>query len=715
MLETVPSAAAADSPTSPAVRRILQRLGRLFAKQDFSGLLVVASELLAASPNHAVGRRARAVALLNLGDPADAAAAVAGADLPGAMDVEAASLLGLARLRLGLTAEARSTLELACAIDPTYAPAWANLGALLALQRDRPAASRAFRRALRLQPGLAGARVAYARLLLEGGRKREAREALEAGANLPGADETFHLMLARVCSQLHDREGELRAATAAVEAAPRSAEARRVLGSALSLGHRYGEALPHFRAGMRLEPSDPRFVASLAETQRKLGAHGDARATLRRALKRWPEAASLHASLAGHHLERKAPARALGAAQRAVEFAPSEPMSHTTLGAVLFNLGRLDEAMAAYRTALTLDPRDPTIWNALGLIHGMQGRTLEAVRCFKRGLALDPYHPVCLFSLGLAALSLGDWESGWALYEWRWLGSSIGMNQARPHVPGVPWWAGGPLTDKRLLVLGEQGHGDNLQFVRLLPLLEGPARVRLSMARPLIRLLEHSLTDLPFPLEIVERDKAPAGDVDAFITLLSLPARLGLTQETLPPFTPWLKADPDEAAAWRERLSGESRPKVGFVWRGNPDLSSDRWRSTELSLWRGLLRRRDVRWVSLQKLEGGSRRELQALARRDVIDWTDELGDFAATAALIEALDLVITVDTSVAHLAGAMGKPVWLLNRTGGEWRWGARQTGSIWYPSMRIFNQAQPLHWAPVLAHVGYELGRWSRQTRL
>ena len=185
MLETVPSAAAADSPTSPAVRRILQRLGRLFAKQDFSGLLVVASELLAASPNHAVGRRARAVALLNLGDPADAAAAVAGADLPGAMDVEAASLLGLARLRLGLTAEARSTLELACAIDPTYAPAWANLGALLALQRDRPAASRAFRRALRLQPGLAGARVAYARLLLEGGASARRAKRSRRGPTCP--------------------------------------------------------------------------------------------------------------------------------------------------------------------------------------------------------------------------------------------------------------------------------------------------------------------------------------------------------------------------------------------------------------------------------------------------------------------------------------------------------------------------------------------------
>jgi tetratricopeptide (TPR) repeat protein len=689
----------------------LQGLARLFERQDFACLLTASDDLLTASPNHPVGRRARAVALLNLGDPAAAAGAVAGADLPGAADAEAASLLGLARLRLGLAVEARATLERACAIDPGYAPAWANLGAAAATQGDRQAASRAFRRALRLQPGLAGARVAYARLLLETGHKREARASLEAGAELPGADETLHLALARVCSDLHDRDGEIRAATAAVESAPKSAEARRVLGSALAMARRHSEALPHFRAGMRLAPSDPRFAAGLAETQRKLGAYRGARATLARALKRWPDAASLHAGLAGHHLERKAPARALLAARRAVELAPTEALSHATLGAVLFNLGRLDESMGAYRAALALDPRDPTIWNAIGLILGMQGRTLEAVSCFKRGLALDPHHPVCLFSLGLAALALGDWESGWPLYEWRWLGSSIGMNQARPHVPGVAWWAGAPLKGKRLLVLGEQGHGDNLQFVRLLPLLEGPTKVRLSMAKPLIRLMEQSLVDLPFPLEIIERDKAPPGDADSFITLLSLPARVGLTQDTLPAFVPWLKADPGETAGWRKRLAGERRPKVGFVWRGNPDLSSDRWRSTDLSLWQGLLRRRDVRWVSLQKLEGANRRERQVLERHDVIDWTDELGDFAATAALAAALDLVIAVDTSVAHLAGAMGKPVWLLNRTGGEWRWGARQTSSVWYPSMRIFNQAQPLRWDPVLAHVGAELGRWSR----
>lgn len=693
------------------LRRALKRLARLFAAGDHKGLLSASEELAATFPANPVIRRAKAVALLNLGNPAAAAAAVADADLPSAADAEAASLLGLARFRLGQFAEARAAIDRACAIDPRYPPGWANLGALLAAQGDRVGAGRALRRALRLQPRLGSARIAYAQLLDGAGRRRDARQLLAEGAALPGAEVDIHLTLARLCSQMRDQPGELVAAAAAVTAAPRSAEAYRVLGTALYNARRYAEALPQLRKGVRLAPFDPRFAMSIAETQRKLGAHRAARATLRRALARWPGALALYVALANLHMDRKKMDRALAAARRAVELGPTEPYAHTTLGAVLYQMSRLDEAMSAYRVAISLDPRDVNACNAVGLIHTIQGRPMEAVRWFKRGLSVDPENPYCLFSLGLSALALGDWESGWPLYEWRWLGSSMELNQARPDVPGVAWWAGGSVRNRRLLVLGEQGHGDNLQFVRLLALLDNPAKVRLSMAGPLRRLMAQSLAHLPFPVEIIDRDSIAPGDSELFVTLLSLPARLELTQETLPPFKPWLLTDPAEAAAWRERLAGDDRPKVGFVWRGNPTLGTDIWRSTDIGLWDELLRRKDIRWVSLQKLEPKFRPERDALARYGVVDWTDELTDFAATAALVEGLDLVIAVDTSVAHLAGALGKPVWLLNRTGGEWRWGSGYTETTWYPSMRIFNQRELTQWAPVLRRVGSELTRWRR----
>lgn len=699
---------AARQAAQPSPRE-LRRLAGRFARGDFAGLLTAAESLLDRFPDDATARRAQAAALLQLGRPAEAARALHAADAPGARSAEAASLLGLARLRCGQLAQARHALDRALAIDRRHAPAWANLGALRASQGDRGGAARAFRRALALDPGLADARCDHARLLLEAGRKRQARELLQAGA--AGAPAELQLLLVRVCAELGDRQGELRAAVAAVAAAPRSGAARLALGSALMQIRRYDAAAAAFRAARRRMPSEPDAVLRLAEALRRQQRPAAALSLLASALRRWPDAAPLHQMRARLLLDRRNPEAALAAARTAVAEAPAQASPRFTLASVLGRLGQVEEGLAACDAGLALDPRDPAGWNTKGALYAQHGRLSAAVRCYRRGIACRPDHPQCLFGLGLVALTLGDWASGWPLYEWRWLGSNFDIGLARPELPGGRWWAGGALDGRRLLVMGEQGHGDTLQFSRLLALLPRPAAVRLAVGQPLLRLMRQSLGTMPFPVEVVDRSAMPAAEGDDFITLMSIPARVGLTQDGLPPFAPWLRADPSEVRAWCTRLGEPQRPRVGFVWRGNPELAGDRWRSIVLDEWRPLLERGGVEWISLQKLEGPREHERRILARHGIADFSDGLRDFADTAALIETLDLVIAVDTSVAHLAGALGKPVWLLNRANSEWRWGWKQTGSAWYPSMRIFNQAKLGEWTPVLARVARELGRWMR----
>jgi tetratricopeptide (TPR) repeat protein len=699
------------SAAGPANRQ-LKRLAHDFARGNFDALLRAADALLVEWPDHASVRRARAVALLRLGRPAEAAAGLAGAEAPGRRDAEAASLRGLALFKCGDFDSARQTLDRALAIDRRFAPAWANLGALLAAQDKKADAARAFRKALEIEPSLADARCDYARLLIADGRKQEACKVLELGAADGNASTELYLLQSALYVSLQDRVRAVSTARAAVAAQPRSSEARGTLGNALMAMKRHEEALAEYRASLRLAPGDMRAIAGMVEALRKLRRFAPAKSLLTRALRGNPESALLFRALAGVMVDRKDYAAALKAATQATVVAPDDAAAYFMRGAALLGMGRTEQAQLAYEKGLSLDEHHAGGWNGLALTQVRSGNFRAAIRSLKRGLKQTREHPECLFSLGLVALTLGDWATGWPLYEWRWLGSSLGFDLPRPDVPGVAWWAGGALAGKRLLVLGEQGHGDNMQFVRLLKLLPSPACVRLAVSRPLHRLMRKSLADLPFPVEIVDLAAAPLDGCDAFITLMSIPARVGLTQETLPAFAPWLHADAAETLAWQQRLAPMARPRVGFVWRGNPELTNDRWRSTELAEWEGLLSREDVTWVSLQKLEAGHAQERRLLASHKVIDWTDELKDFAATSALIQSLDLVIAVDTSVAHLAGALDKPVWLLNRASSEWRWGWRRRTSIWYPSMRIFNQDVMGEWSPVFQRMQQELRRWSRK---
>jgi hypothetical protein len=299
------------------------------------------------------------------------------------------------------------------------------------------------------------------------------------------------------------------------------------------------------------------------------------------------------------------------------------------------------------------------------------------------------------FNLAASLLLVGQFDEGWREYEWRWK-----QEKKKPHLRGFsqPLWDGGDIGDRILLLHAEQGLGDTLQFCRYVPAIAAGRRVVLEVQRPLVPLL----AGLP-GLERIVAQGDPLPPFDLHCPLLSLPLVLGTTLETIPGQTPYLRADPQRTAAWRERVGQLDGLKVGLVWAGNQAMSGDRRRSARLELFSELADLPGVSFVSLQKGPAASQSPPSGLILHD---WTDDLQDFGETAALIEALDLVIGVDTAVVHLAGALGRPVWLLNRFDRCWRWLLNRDDSPWYPTLRQFRQSQPGDWRGVLREVRAEL---------
>jgi hypothetical protein len=317
-----------------------------------------------------------------------------------------------------------------------------------------------------------------------------------------------------------------------------------------------------------------------------------------------------------------------------------------------------------------------------------QGRLAEAATCYEQALHLKPDYADAHLNLAYSWFFRGDLEAGWPEYEWRWKRRGFPQPSFRQ-----PLWDGSSLQGQTILLFAEQGLGDTLQFIRYAPLVrQHGATVIVQCQEPLLRLLA---TCAGIHRLVPEGCALPPFDVQA--PLLSLPRILRTTLATIPAKVPYLSVDPGLSTHWQRRLSDVEGFKVGIVWQGNPEQARDRRRSVPLLAFTPLAVIPGVRLVSLQK--GAGRAQLPDLADRlGLLDMTDRLKDFADTAALISQLDLVITVDTAVAHLAGALGVPVWLALASSADWRWLLEREDSPWYPSMRLFRQSTWGDWAGV-----------------
>ncbi len=489
---------------------------------------------------------------------------------------------------------------------------------------------------------------------------------------------------------------------AAIKINPRVPDAWVNRGIALHALKRSEEALASFDQALALNPADIGAVNQRANVLLGLGRHADALAAFDRvlaAMPRHPEA-RLSRGIALAALGRPEPA--LAEFDAVIGMSPGNPAAHYNRGIALFDLGRYAEAVAASERTLALAPDHVKALHNRGMALQALNRFQEALASYDAAIARQRDYADAHFNRSLALLTLGDLPSGFAAYEWRW--QRTGMpNERRGH--GRPLWLGEfPLQRKTILLQAEQGLGDTIQFARYVPpIARTGAKVILEVQRELVPLL----VGMEGASSVVGRGEAlPPFDVQS--PLGSLPLALKTELSTIPAEIPYIKSDPARVAKWQSRLNERGgrgrRPRIGIAWAGNAKHGNDRNRSIALAELAPLFSL-DKPFVAIQRDLRDDDASLLA-AHRQVMPIGDALDDFADTAAVLDLVDLVITVDTSVAHLAGAMGRPVWILLPFSPDWRWTLIGESSRWYPTARLFRQPSPRDWASVVAQVRSEL---------
>lgn len=425
---------------------------------------------------------------------------------------------------------------------------------------------------------------------------------------------------------------------------------------------------------------------------------------------------------------------------RAVAVDPYSVRCQMNLGLSLggMGLGRTEDAIAAFRKAIELDPNVAEAWSNLGNELRTEGKFEEAMDCYRRALRLKENFPeaqcnlgVCLqeteptldgaiaayekslemqhdfalghWNLGFARMLLGDFQRGLPELEWRFETRTISKRRQFPQ----PQWDGRDINGRTILIHAEQGLGDSIHMVRYLPMLAARgARIVLECPAPLVRLLQTA----PGIERIIPAGR-PVPTFDVHCPTLSLPLAFKTTLATIPAQVPYLWPDSDYLDLWKRRIGvGPDHRSIGLVWAGRPENRNDRNRSMRLEQFAPLAAARGVRFFSLQKGAGAEQAKCPP-AGMELIDLTAELYDFADTAAMIAVLDLVITVDTAVAHLAGAMGKADWVLLPRMPDWRWLLEREDSPWYPTARLFRQKTRGDWTEVMQRVAAALDSGSR----
>jgi hypothetical protein len=379
---------------------------------------------------------------------------------------------------------------------------------------------------------------------------------------------------------------------------------------------------------------------------------------------------------------------------------PTLAEAHLNRGNALKELEHWAEALAAYDAVLRLRPGDAVALSNRGIVLKELHRFDEALGDFDRAIACDPTNITARYNRGLLALLLGRLPEGFDDYETRWLDPRGSLHALRRDFTAPRWNGDEPLGGRRILLYAEQGFGDTLQFCRYIPTIAAAgAHVVLEVPAALVALL----ADLEGVTRIVAAGRA-LPTFDCHCPLMSLPFAVGTTLATIPHRIPYLHAEAAKVQAWRARLAGLPRPWVGLAWAGSPVHRNDRNRSMALHTLLTALPA-ELRYVSLQKFVPASDRAVLDAAGR-LHDWTDELHDYSDTAALIEALDVIVAVDTSVAHLAGSLGKPCWVMLPFHPDWRWLLDRRDSPWYPSLVLFRQPARGDWDDVLVRVAAAL---------
>jgi predicted O-linked N-acetylglucosamine transferase (SPINDLY family) len=476
---------------------------------------------------------------------------------------------------------------------------------------------------------------------------------------------------------------------------------------------RWPEAEAALRQALALLPENVEALNNLGLVLQARGRHDEAGEAYRRALALKPGHVEALNNLGTLHQEMRRPAEAEACYREVLAAQPNHVNALNNLGTLLKEAGRCDDAAALYHRVLEIDPGFHRSWNSLGQLAKERGDHAEAMRCYQRSLALAPGNADTLYNIALADLHFGHLKRGFAGYEVRYHPRSQNKSAPRPPALGCPMWQGEPLAGKHIALVREQGLGDQLQFCRYAGMLrDAGAEVTLIVDGPLVELFK----SLDGPTRVIAPGQMHAHRYDFWAFLLSLPHRLGTDTGCIPAHVPYLHAPAAKVAAWRERLARPPgvRATVGLVWGGNKDHANNRNRSAHLATLAPLLELPGLRFVSLQK--GEPAEELRQSRWKDqVLDLDAELNDYTDTAAAMEAIDLLISVDTSVVHLAGAMDKPCWVMVAHGPDWRWLRKGESTGWYPSLRLLRQSAPQDWNGVVRTMRERLANWAPEVVL
>jgi tetratricopeptide (TPR) repeat protein len=583
------------------------------------------------------------------------------------LHVDALHLLGVLRHQQGQHAEAAELVRRAVDLRPADAALQLNLGnALKALGRIDDAIER-FRNALHLQPDFSLAQYNLGNAYAAAGRHEDAADAFEKALRLQPSD----------------------------------APTWNNFGNALLGMRRYEEGAEAFRRALKIRPGHAGAHNNLGMALNALGDTLGAIAEFRAAIDAEPNYVAAHFNL-GNLLDAAGrPREAVPALEKVLRMQPQFAPAHFGLGHALAAIGQHESALPRFERAVGLDPKYSVAWLGLGNAHLALGAHKPALRAFDQALRLDPGLVAANLNRALALLALGDYTRGLAAYEWRL------RTPASVPLPPLPLWKGEPLPRETLWLRAEQGFGDTLQFVRFVPFAaKRVGQIVLEVQPALVALLEPAAQAAGVTLKSSE-SAAPA-EALAFSPLLSLPLALGVSNaDWVPARTPYLVVPAAYRKKWRGSLGGQSKRKLGITWSGR--IQPGETRSAPLALLEPLFRLEGIDWIVLQPtLTQEERTFLDAHSRGRLIQrLEDKLENFADTAAIIDRLDGVVSIDTAVAHLTGALGKPLWLMLPFAADWRWGIDTASSAWYPKAHLFRQKAPGAWDEVIERVAKAVG--------
>ena len=577
------------------------------------------------------------------------------------------NLSGAIHAGFGQLDQAVESYHRALAIRPDYAEAHNNLGNALRDLGKREESVASYHRALAIKPDYAEA----------------------------------HYNLGVALSDLGELEEAVASYRRALEIRPDIAEAQYNLGVALSDLGELEEAVASYRRLLEIKPDIAEVHYNLGVVLGDLGKHEEAVASFHRAVEIKPDYAEAHYNIGNVLSDSGKHEDAIASYHRALAIKPDYAEAHNNTGNALKNLDKREEAVASYRRALETNPDYADAHYNLGMVLKNLGKYEEAVGSYRRVLEITPDFADAHNNLAMTLLRIGDFDAGWEEFEWRW--ETAPYKNTKRNFAQPLWLGEETLKGRTILLHSEQGFGDTIQFSRFAKMVsDRGARVILEVPRPLLGLMG----TLDGVARLVEKGNV-LPDFDCHCPLLSLPLALKIDIHSIPAATPHFGSDAAHIASWRKRLGARTKPRVGLVWSGRSDHLNDHNRTIALTDMLPLLAE-GVQWISLHKEIRISDADL-LVSRKDITHFGDQLEDFSDTAALIELVDLVISVDTSVAHLAGALGKPVWVLLPFSPDWRWLLDREDSPWYPTARLFRQPKIGDWASVISRVNHELAEF------